>query len=89
MQLLNSFDSSIKSSEIIEVNHEHLVPREWLSRPSWYCQSGDVLYYTKDGETDKLVESKLKNTKSEILYDGPDGKVWKGPVLWGKPSWCK
>lgn len=89
MQLLNSFDSSIKSSEIIEVNHEHLVPREWLSRPSWYCQSGDVLYYTKNGDTDKLVESKLKNTKSEILYDGLDGKVWKGPVLWGKPSWCK
>lgn len=61
MQLLNSIDAEVHSSELTDSYDKFVIPRTWLSRPSWYCINGEVLYYTKDGKADKIIESELKS----------------------------
>ncbi|EAW8475552.1 hypothetical protein FOX03_23470, partial [Salmonella enterica] len=88
MQLLNSIDAEVHSSELTDSYDKFVIPRTWLSRPSWYCINGEVLYYTKDGKADKIIESELKSKNGKILYNGAEGKIWLGPVIWSKPKWC-
>lgn len=88
MQLLNSMDFDVHSAELTEFHMKGVIPRDWLTRPSWYCKKEDVLYYTKDGVTDKIIISLLKEKGGELIYESDDGSIWKGPVVWIKPNWC-
>lgn len=88
MQLLNSLDFDVHSAELIEFHRKGVIPRDWLTRPSWYCKNGDVLYYTKDGVTDNIIISLLKAKGGELLYENNEGAIWKGPVIWITPTWC-
>lgn len=87
MQPINSYHSDLKSSELVSYV-DKVAPSKWLSRPSWYCQDGDVLYLTKNGKTDKMIEGILINRGGVVIGSSGVTKVWKGPVIWKKPSWC-
>ncbi|MGS9078508.1 hypothetical protein ACQWET_23295, partial [Salmonella enterica subsp. enterica serovar Infantis] len=40
MQLLNSIDAEVHSSELTHSYDKFVIPRTGLSRPSWYCING-------------------------------------------------
>ncbi|EKJ4095717.1 hypothetical protein PG437_003157 [Salmonella enterica] len=88
MQLLNSMDFDVHSAELTEFHMKGVIPRDWLTRPSWYCKNEDVLYYTKNGITDSIIVSLLKANGGELIYESNEGSIWKGPVIWNTPAWC-
>lgn len=87
MMPLNSLAKEVYSGEII-YNGGNIIPVKWLSRPSWFCIKGNVLYYTKDSDADKIIEQKLQEMGGVKIYTDKSGTIWRGPVLWATPSYC-
>lgn len=81
-------DVEVYFFEFIDFYDKFVIFRIWLFRLSWYCINGEVLYYIKDGKVDKIIELELKSKNGKILYNGVEGKIWLGFVIWSKFKWC-
>jgi hypothetical protein len=57
----------------------------WLTRPSWSCVAGDVLYFVKNGPVDKVIEEKLKGVGGARVHNGGGYSLWTGPRVWQIP----
>lgn len=85
MMPLNSLIDGINSQALLDNNGE-LYPYSWLTRPSWSCADGNVLYYLKDGAIDKLIQDKLIHAKGNKIKSGNGYSIWVGPRVWHFPS---
>ncbi len=72
-----------------DVNGQTLVVEEgeirilaWLTRPSWSCAKGDVLYYLRDGAVDKAIREKLEGGGGRQVRTGEGYSLWIGPAVW-------
>jgi hypothetical protein len=63
-----------------------LHPFSWLTRPSWSCAEGDVLYYLKSGTVDKVIKEKLIDVGGYQVQDDSGYSLWVGPRVWRLPS---
>jgi len=58
----------------------------WLTRPSWSCVEGDVLYYLEDGSVDEEIKKRLVDVGGIQIKNGAGYTLWKGPPVWRPPS---
>jgi hypothetical protein len=85
MMPLNTLIEGMNSQALLYGSGE-LHPYSWLTRPSWSCVEGDVLYYLKDGPVDKVIQEKLIYAKGNKIKDGNGYAIWVGPRVWRLPS---
>ncbi|MBT9431597.1 hypothetical protein JZM24_04495 [Candidatus Sodalis endolongispinus] len=72
------------------INGDNVVPRHWLSRPSWFCASGDVLYsLNQTVEADRQIKDRIAARQGELLLTKGDMTIWKGPVIWQNDRHCE
>ncbi|WP_270495494.1 hypothetical protein [Citrobacter gillenii] len=81
MMPLNSLGNNINSG-VLSTDGENILTSNWLSRPSWFCISGDVLYYIKKEPTDSIIEKKLISANGSMLYKDESGSIWKSKPVW-------
>ncbi|WP_182911157.1 hypothetical protein, partial [Salmonella enterica] len=88
MIILNSYNSGITSAELDIKNGSEIIPKQWLTRPSYFCKEGNVMYLTKGGVVDDVLEKELSSKNATVIYSDNTGKLWIGPVVWERPQWC-
>ncbi|AHF76361.1 Putative membrane protein [Sodalis praecaptivus] len=85
---LNAIDNRVNAGELA-MNGDNFVPRHWLSRPSWFCATGEVFYYlNQDVEADRLIKDRIVKRHGELLLTKGDVSIWKGPVIWENDRQC-
>lgn len=57
----------------------------WLSRPSWACPEGQVLYYLRDGQADSEARTRLVEIGGNQVHEAPGYSLWIGPPVWHLP----
>lgn len=57
-------------------------PLDWLSRLSWFDQTGPVMYYLQDNELDKMIRARLQQSGGRMVHDSPAGQIWIGLPVW-------
>jgi len=65
---------------LVEEGEIRILP--WLTRPSWSCAKGDVLYYLRDGAVDKAIQAKLESGGGRQVRSGEGYSLWIGPAVW-------
>ena len=84
MMPLNTLLENINAQALVLGGGE-LRPYSWLTRPSWSCVEGTVLYYLRDGPVDKAIETKLMKIRGAKIHDGNSYSIWSGPPVWQIP----
>lgn len=85
---LNAIDNRVNAGELA-INGDNVVPRHWLSRPSWFCPSGEVFYtLNQTVEADRLIKDRIAARQGELLLTKGDVTIWKGPVIWKNDRPC-
>ncbi len=85
MMPLNIFIPNI-NAQTLTLAGEEISIFSWLTRPSWSCVEGDVLYYLKDGPVDKEIKKRLVDVGGMQIKNGVGYTLWKGPRVWRSPS---
>lgn len=85
MMPLNSYVPGARAQPLLDPGA--IRTRVWLTRPSWSCVEGNVLYLVKDTPMDVAVESLLKDAPmAQLLEDGGGFRIWIGPPVWAVPG---
>lgn len=74
------------NAQALELRGGELQPRSPLTRPSWSCVEGKVLYYLRSGPVDKAIESKLSVSGGAKVHEGNGFALWTGLPVWRTPA---
>ena len=85
MMPLNTLIGNMNAQALLLGGGE-LHPYSWLTRPSWSCAEGDVLYYLKGGPVDEVIKEKLIHAGGNQVQDSIAYSIWVGPRVWRLPS---
>jgi hypothetical protein len=81
MMPINSYIEGLNSQTLISING-NIVLWHWVTRPSWACGEGDVLYYLKNLPADKEIERKLSSANGVQIVKRDQYSIWSGPKIW-------
>lgn len=85
MMPLNTLIPNVNAQALLLGDGE-VYPYSWLTRPSWSCVEGDVLYYLRNGLVDEKVKKMLIDAGGDLVKNGNGYTLWKGPRVWRLPS---
>ncbi|CAE6712381.1 hypothetical protein [Candidatus Nitrotoga fabula] len=88
MMPLNTLLPNIHGQALLLID-EDVYPDSWLTRPSWSCINGDVLYYLKNSPVDKAIKEKLVDRGGKRVYQEGDYALWVAPRVWQIPPAAK
>ncbi|MBB4123300.1 hypothetical protein [Martelella radicis] len=83
MMPLNAFVDDMHAQTLLLYDGE-IRPYMWLSRPSVFCASDEVLYFLKNGEADEALKERLPSLGGQIIAAGDGYSIWKGQPAWKK-----
>lgn len=81
MMPINTHIENLNSQTLISSN-DNIYLLVWVTRPSWACGEGDVLYYLKNLPADKEIARKLSSVKGVQIVKRDQYSIWSGPKIW-------
>jgi hypothetical protein len=85
MMPLNTLVDNV-NAQALSLSGGELHSSSWLTRPSWACVEGDVLYYLKNGSVDEAIKERLIDAGGSQVKEGIGYSLWMGHQVWRPPS---
>lgn len=73
-------------AQALSLKDDDIYVDAWLTRPSWSCVKGNVLYLLKDTPVDTRIMDKLRAAGGTEIRAVDGYTLWTGPQVWRMPS---